>query len=117
MAVTDYQKLYTFEYIIDHTAEEVLSDTAENIVLKDTNLLEIGLGDNPDLNNVIEDLTFDATGYYGSLITWDASAHSQITDSGVVTRGVGNVTANIIAIIRKQNEFDTKIFSVIVLAA
>ncbi len=115
--MSDYQKKYTYYYAIDHNNETVLEDSVENIVAADTAALEIGLGTNVDLNNVISDLTFEETGNWGSTITWDASAHSQVTDAGVVTRGVGNITANIVAIIRLQNEFDTKIFSITVLAA
>lgn len=63
---------------------KVFDITTINPVLLDQSALEIGLGDNPDLDNVTTDLTFPSEGTYGSTITWDASAHSQITDGGVV---------------------------------
>ena len=109
-------KLYRSLAYIDHVEEEVLEDSLENLVARDKALLEIGLGDNADLDNVTGNLVFSLTEHYESVITWDASAHSQITNAGVVTRGGVNVTANVVATITKYTESDTKTFSITVLA-
>jgi len=109
-------KLYRSFGYIDHVEEEVLEDSLENLVARDKSLLDIGLEDNVDLNNVTGNLNFPLTEHYESIITWDASAHSQITDAGVVTRGGTNVTANVVATITKYTESDTKIFTITVLA-
>ncbi len=109
-------KLYRSLGYIDHIEETVLEDSLTNLVARDKALLEIGLGDNVDLDNVVGNLVFPATEHYESVITWDASAHSQITDSGVVTRSGADVTANVVATITIYSESDTKTFAVTVLS-
>jgi hypothetical protein len=116
MSSPDNTVLYQITPYVDHIGKVVLDGTLAQVVAQDKGILEIGLGKNLSLGSVTTDLTFVAAGHYTSVITWDASAHSQIANDGTVTQGGSNVTADVVATITKYTESDTKTFSVTVLA-
>jgi len=108
-------KAYPFSYYVDHVTDEVLEDSLVNMVARDVGILEIDLQENASLTTVETDLDFPLIGAYSSIITWNASAHSGVTNLGVVTQAIGDVTANVIATITLYGESDTKTFAVTVL--
>ena len=116
MSSVDKAALYQHNAYIDHEDETVLDGTLAVVVAQDKAITSIGLGTNVDLDHVESDLVFDSEGDFTSDITWDASAHTQITNAGLVAQGTINVTADIVATITKYTESDTKTFSVTVLA-
>lgn len=101
---------------VDHIEEEVLIGTLVEVVALDKATLEVGLNGNPDLLNVSSDLIFTLTGDEASIISWDASLHSRISDTGVVTQSGSEVTAFVTATISLYGEEDTKDFWITVLA-
>ena len=104
---------------LQHVYDEFVNPMTDAAALAEAiDALEIGLGSNPNLNEVTTDLTFPLTGLHGTTVSWDASDHSAISNTGVVTRpanGEGNEEGTVTATVSKGAESDTKTFSVTVL--
>lgn len=111
-----------------HDADEILdfdSQIIDAAVIDDSEAVQlaksgltIGLESNTSLSEVTTDITLPTSGLYGTTVSWDTSAHSSITEAGVVSRpanGNGDDSATLVATISKNAASDTKSFDVTVL--
>lgn len=106
-------KTFTITVLQEDTAQTVANDK-DYLVNNPYNGI---LNGNPDEDHIVLDLDFPVSGPSGSDITWDATAHSQITDAGAVTRNPSsNITADVIATLTRGGSSDTVVYTFTVLA-
>ncbi|WP_281613060.1 immunoglobulin-like domain-containing protein [Flammeovirga sp. SubArs3] len=84
-----YPKLFVEEADQGPTDEEKLAEAVE--------ALEVLFADGNDANNVSQNITLVNEGLNNTTVTWDASAHANITNDGEVTITDDEVTADIVA--------------------
>ncbi|NME69866.1 immunoglobulin-like domain-containing protein [Flammeovirga aprica] len=108
--LTKNEATATKEFTIKVLLEE-REPTEEELVEEAKNALEIVFEEGDDADNVSRNITLTTNGINNTSITWDASAHSNITNAGVVTITDNAVTASIVATISLGNFSDQKSFT------
>jgi hypothetical protein len=94
----------------------VLQNADTSNVATDKAALSVGLGSNPDLEDVTTNLTLSTSGSNGTSISWQSSSTGVVSNSGVVSRpSESNASVTLTATISKGAASDTKEFNLTVL--
>ena len=89
--------------------------TDEEAVEMAINDLVIGYANSDSVNSVTKDVTLETSGADGVTITWESSAPSVISTSGVVTRQGDNRTVTLTATLTKNDARAMKTFTLTVI--
>ncbi len=89
----------------------------QEAVQTDADELEVGLGDNTNIDEITTDIVLPTSGDNGCNITWESSDESVISLDGKVTRpayGEGDKTVILTATITKGSSIEVVIFTIVV---
>ncbi|MBD0401452.1 immunoglobulin-like domain-containing protein [Flammeovirga sp. EKP202] len=90
---------------------EVREPTEEELLQEAVEALEIVFEEGDDADNVSQNITLPTGGLHNSVITWDASAHANISDNGEVTITDDAVSASVVATLTLGESSATKSFT------